>query len=159
MLFEPSKIMQFNTNTCSLNEFCLFKYQLYSHQFYSAKLIIIRTWLFLLFYCSGNILIRMNPFIKNCRTGYHDDILNRTSHYLKLLTTKSCLNNRQDNNYLSLLSQNLKKQSNQQRIRSNLQLMKSLVQISNQTSTFAINTDRNVRKRNTLKNPFEEKEK
>ena len=99
----------------------------------------------------------MNPFIKNCRTGYHDDILNRTSHYLKLLTTKSCLNNRQDNNYLSLLSQNLKKQSNQQRIRSNLQLMKSLVQISNQTSTFAINTDRNVRKRNTLKNPFEEK--
>lgn len=117
----------------------------------------IRTWLFLLFYCSGNILIRMNPFIKNCRTGYHDDILNRTSHYLKLLTTKSCLNNRQDHNYLSLLSQNLKKQSNQQRIRSNLQLMKSLVQISNQTSTFAINTDRNVRKRNTLKNPFEEK--
>ena len=101
----------------------------------------------------------MNPFIKNCRTGYHDDILNRTSHYLKLLTTKSCLNNRQDHNYLSLLSQNLKKQSNQQRIRSNLQLMKSLVQISNQTSTFAINTDRNVRKRNTLKNPFEEKEK
>lgn len=37
--------------------------------------------------------------------------------------------------------------------------MKSLVQISNQTSTYAINTDRNVRKRNTLKNPFEEKEK
>ncbi len=101
----------------------------------------------------------MNPFIKNCRTGYHDDILNRTSHYLKLLTTKSCLNNRQDHNYLSLLSQNLKKQSNQERIRSNLQLMKSLVQISNQTSTYAINTDRNVRKRNTLKNPFEEKEK
>lgn len=101
----------------------------------------------------------MNPFIKNCRTGYHDDILNRTSHYLKLLTTKSCLNNRQDHNYLSLLSQNLKKQSNQERIRSNLQLMKSLVQISHQTSTYAINTDRNVRKRNTLKNPFEEKEK
>ncbi len=101
----------------------------------------------------------MNPFIKNCRTGYHDDILNRTSHYLKLLTTKSCLNSRQDHNYLSLLSQNLKKQSNQERIRSNLQLMKSLVQISNQTSTYAINTDRNVRKRNTLKNPFEEKEK
>jgi hypothetical protein len=101
----------------------------------------------------------MNPFIKNCRTGYHDDILNRTSHYLKLLTTKSCLNNRQDRNYLSLLSQNLKKQSNQQRIRSNLQLMKSLVQISHQTSTYAINTDRNIRKRNTLKNPFEEKEK
>jgi hypothetical protein len=99
----------------------------------------------------------MNPFIKNCRTGYHDDVLNRTSHYLKLLTTKSCLHNRQERNYLSLLSQNLKKQSNQERVRSNLQLMKSLLQISNQASSYAIDTDRYVRKRNTLKNPFEEK--
>jgi hypothetical protein len=37
--------------------------------------------------------------------------------------------------------------------------MKSLVQISNQTSTYAINTDRYVKKRSTLKNPYEEKEK
>lgn len=52
----------------------------------------------------------MNPFIKNCRTGYHDDILNRTSHYLKLLNTKSSIINRQQHNYLSILKQNNQKE-------------------------------------------------
>jgi len=40
-----------------------------------------------------------NPFIKNCRTGLHDDLLNRTCHYSKLLTTKSTIDNRHDHNY------------------------------------------------------------
>lgn len=52
----------------------------------------------------------MNPFIKNCRTGYHDDILNRTSHYLKLLNTKSSVINRQQHNYLCILKQNNQKE-------------------------------------------------
>jgi hypothetical protein len=43
----------------------------------------------------------INPLIKNCRTGFHDDILNRTSHYKKLLETKSKIDNQMDKIYLS----------------------------------------------------------
>ena len=45
----------------------------------------------------------MNPFIKNCRTGFYDDILNRTSHYCKLLLSKTTINNKIDTDYSFLL--------------------------------------------------------
>jgi hypothetical protein len=41
----------------------------------------------------------INPLIKNCRTGFHDDILNRTSHYLRLLQSKSTIDNQLDKIY------------------------------------------------------------
>ena len=47
----------------------------------------------------------MNPFIKNCRTAFHDDILNRTAHYCKLLTTKTTIDNNHPNKYAYLLKQ------------------------------------------------------
>jgi hypothetical protein len=35
----------------------------------------------------------INPHIKNQRTGVHLDIQNRSSHYLKLINTKPCVDN------------------------------------------------------------------
>ena len=43
----------------------------------------------------------INPHIKNCRTGFHDDILNRTAHYKKLLESKAKTNTKLDKLYLS----------------------------------------------------------
>lgn len=71
----------------------------------------------------------MNPYIKNCRTGCHDDILNRTSHYCKLLNTRSTIDNRHRDNYLSLLSQNSKKSEETRRLSSNLKIMRSIFEI------------------------------
>lgn len=35
-----------------------------------------------------------NPFIKNCRTGIHEDLFNRSWHYKKILSSKSLLDNK-----------------------------------------------------------------
>ena len=51
----------------------------------------------------------MNPLLKNCRTGYHDDILHRTSHYNKLLRSKPSIMNKQGHNYISLFNHPYKK--------------------------------------------------
>ena len=52
----------------------------------------------------------MNPFIKNPRTAFHDDILNRTAHYCRLLSTKPTISNKQDNKYAYLLKQKNKQE-------------------------------------------------
>lgn len=53
----------------------------------------------------------MNPFIKNCRTGFYDDILNRTSHYCKLLLSKTTINNKMDTDYSFLFDGSKKKET------------------------------------------------
>ncbi len=51
----------------------------------------------------------INPLIKNCRTGFHDDILNRTSHYKKLLSTKSKIDTQIDKIYMSNVNKKINK--------------------------------------------------
>ncbi len=51
----------------------------------------------------------INPLIKNCRTGFHDDILNRTSHYKKLLSTKAKVDTQIDKIYMSSISKKTNK--------------------------------------------------
>lgn len=51
----------------------------------------------------------INPLIKNCRTGFHDDILNRTSHYKKLLSTKPKVDTQIDKIYMSNISKKTNK--------------------------------------------------
>jgi uncharacterized membrane protein YfhO len=101
----------------------------------------------------------MNPYIKNCRTGFHDDILNRTSHYLKLLSTKSSITNRHDHNYLFLLKQNRSKELNEARVSGNFKLMNSLIDIDRRLSSY-VETDRKaVRRRASMKTEYEVRQK
>ncbi len=102
----------------------------------------------------------MNPYIKNCRTGFHDDILNRTSHYLKLLNTKSSITNTHDRNYLFLLKQNRSKELNEARVSGNLKLMNSLIDIDRRLSSYAVETDRKgVGRRASMKTEYEVRQK
>lgn len=78
----------------------------------------------------------MNPFIKNCKTGFHDDILNRTSHYCKLLLSRTTIDNRFDNKYGYLLEQKGQKQKERRRLQSNEELMKSLIDIDRRSGTY-----------------------
>lgn len=78
----------------------------------------------------------MNPFIKNCKTGFHDDILNRTSHYCKLLLSRTTIDNRFDNKYGYLLEQKGQKQKERRRLQSNEELMKSLIDIDRKSGTY-----------------------
>lgn len=86
-------------------------------------------------YFIGEAIASMNPYIKNCRTGFHDDILNRTAHYLKLLTTKSTIANSHPQNYLALLAPNNKAQE-QARQAANLLLANSLISIDRKSSPY-----------------------
>lgn len=102
----------------------------------------------------------MNPYIKNCRTGFHDDILNRTSHYLKLLSSKSSISNRLNHNYLFLLKQNRSKELNEARVSGNLKLMNSLIDIDRRMSTYAVESDRNpARRKASMKTDYEVRQK
>jgi hypothetical protein len=76
----------------------------------------------------------MNPFLKNCRTGFHEDILNRTAHYCKLLTTKTTIRNKLSNKYGYLLEQKGQKASEAKRLKTNDDLMKSLVDIDRRST-------------------------
>lgn len=68
----------------------------------------------------------MNPLLKNCRTGFHDDILHRTYHYQKLLNSKTAIVNKHHHQYHSLLNKPYLKEVEKEQNQSNLKLIKSL---------------------------------
>lgn len=43
----------------------------------------------------------LNPLIKNCRTGFHEDLLNRNAHYNKLTQIKTSIDNKNNYRYAS----------------------------------------------------------
>lgn len=86
-------------------------------------------------------IISMNPFIKNCKTGFHDDLLNRTSHYCKLLLTKTTINNKLSDHFGHLLQQNKKKDQEARRLKANEDLMKSLINIERRPGTLRLSSE------------------
>lgn len=97
----------------------------------------------------------INPLIKNCRTGYQDDILNRNSHYKKLLSTKPKIDNKLDKIYLSASNKQMNRELDSNNDEDNLRIFKKLVTIAKKSpryKTDSINVDHNYKK--TLKNYF-----
>ena len=79
----------------------------------------------------------MNPFIKNNRTGFYDDILNRTSHYCKILLTRTTIHNKMDKDYGFLLEDpKFKKETEVKRLKSNDELMRSLIKIERKSNRY-----------------------
>ena len=78
----------------------------------------------------------MNPFIKNCRTGFHEDLLNRTSHYCKLLLTNTAIDNKLDNSHRYLLKQKGHEARESRRLQQNRNLVKSLIDIDRKSGTY-----------------------
>ena len=52
-----------------------------------------------------------NPYIKNSRTGCYEDIFNKASHYSKVLSTKSVIDNKHDNTHRSIFCPSINSQS------------------------------------------------
>ena len=99
----------------------------------------------------------MNPFLKNCRTGFHEDILNRTAHYCKLISTKTTINNSLKDKYSYLLEQEGQKGEASRRAQTNDHLIKSLIDIDRKSYRHkSIGSSEPTRKK-SLKNEFLEK--
>lgn len=78
----------------------------------------------------------INPLIKNCRTGFHDDILNRTSHYKKLLESKPKVDNQIDKIYLSASNKQINREANSSTEGDNLRIFKKLMTISRKSPRY-----------------------
>ena len=99
----------------------------------------------------------MNPFIKNCRTGFHEDLLNRTSHYCKLLLTRTTIDNRVNNSHSYLLKQKGQEARDSRRLQQNKELMKSLIEIDRKAGTYrSFSVDPPIYKK-TMKNKYRER--
>lgn len=101
----------------------------------------------------------MNPLIKNCKTGFHDDILNRTSHYCKLLLSRTTIDNRLHNRYGYLLEQKGQKQREEKRLHTNEELMKSLIDIDRKSGTYRSFSEESVPRKKTMKSRYLERQK
>jgi len=99
-----------------------------------------------------------NPLIKNCKTGFQDDILNRTSHYLKLLTSRSLIDNKHLKCFHSLTNNNAQNVE-KERQNNNLKLMQSLAEIEMKYTRYLPGDIDASPKRKTLKNNYVEKQK
>lgn len=78
----------------------------------------------------------INPLIKNCRTGFHDDILNRTSHYKKLLESKPKIDNQIDKIYLSATHKQVNRETNSNTEEDNMRIFKKLLTISRKSPRY-----------------------
>ena len=72
----------------------------------------------------------INPHIKNQRTGFHEDIFNRSSHYLKLINSKSKIDNNWARGSLKASYRNTCQRSQElTRAEDNLRLMRKIIDI------------------------------
>lgn len=78
----------------------------------------------------------INPLIKNCRTGFHDDILNRTSHYNKLLQSKPKVDNQIDKIYLSVSHKQVNRDPNFISEEDNMRIFRKLLNISRKSPRY-----------------------
>jgi hypothetical protein len=78
----------------------------------------------------------INPLIKNCRTGFHDDILNRTSHYKKLLESKPKIDNQIDKIYLSASHKQVNREASTIAEEDNLRIFRKLLTISRKSPRY-----------------------
>lgn len=102
----------------------------------------------------------INPLIKNCRTGFHDDILNRTSHYKKLLQTRPKIDNQLDKIYMSTSNKQTSKELDLTLGDDNMRIFKKLLAIERKTpryKTDGVLIDQNQKK--SLKNYYRERQK
>ena len=84
----------------------------------------------------------MHPLIPHQRTGYHQDLLHRTSHYLGLLNSKPTVSSHLDNrSYLDLLGRNkkLQKQQHAKRRAENDKLLNALSKIERTSKRYSHN--------------------
>lgn len=79
----------------------------------------------------------MNPLIKNCRTGYHNDVQNRTFHYSQLVNSSFAIKNNQPRDYKHILEYSpLQAKLEQQRQATNMRLMNNLLRIDKQATRY-----------------------
>jgi hypothetical protein len=72
----------------------------------------------------------INPLLKNQRTGFHEDIFNRSSHYLKLINSKSKIDNNWAKGSLKVPNRNTCQRSQELiQAEDNLRLMKKIIDI------------------------------
>ncbi len=101
----------------------------------------------------------MNPFLKNSKTGFHDDLLNRTSHYCKLLLTSTTIDNRLRNAHRYLLKQKGQQGKEARRQQQNQELMKALIEIDRKAGTYrSFSVDQPTASK-SMKNKYRERQK
>lgn len=81
----------------------------------------------------------INPHIKNRRTGCHDDIFNRNCHYLRVLNTKSTIDNKQSQVFLLRKKKQKLNHENPDIIaKQNNSIMKKIISLQRSPSSYAV---------------------
>lgn len=98
----------------------------------------------------------INPHLKNQRTGFHQDLFHRSSHYSKLIKTKSKIDNGWAHDSLKLPHKNTWQKSLEMcRAEENLRLMKKIVNIDRRPMRYQSEGSESTTKK-SLKNQYKQ---
>jgi hypothetical protein len=102
----------------------------------------------------------INPLIKNCRTGFHDDVLNRTSHYKKLLESRPKIDTQIDRVYLSHSHKQVGRPNDDGKGEENLRILRKLMAIERESSRYRTESSNfPASPKKTLKNYYRERQR
>jgi hypothetical protein len=79
----------------------------------------------------------INPHIKNKRTGFHEDILNRSAHYMKLINSRAAVDSVWTKGSLKApLRNNVQECVEISRAENNLRLMNKILNIEKRNTRY-----------------------